>query len=302
MILVAGEALVDLAVRSDCSVEAHLGGGPFNSARALGRLGVPVGFLGRLSTDAFGRRARAALVEDGVDLGCVVGTDDPTTLALAELDERGTATYRFYTDGTSVPGLTVDEALARLPATVDAVHVGTLGLVLEPLATASEAVVRRLGGDALVLVDPNVRPAVLRDPEAYRARLARIVALADVVKVSDEDLAWLAPGATPEAAAQALLAAGARTVFVTLGGEGALVIGPGFSERVAAPSVVVADTIGAGDAFAGGLLAWWHEHGHPDLATPTAARDAAAFACAVAAATVARPGADPPRRAELPGG
>jgi fructokinase len=298
VIVVVGEALVDLAVHPDGTVGAHLGGGPFNTARTLGRLDVPVAFLGRLSTDAFGRRLRDALAADGVSLDGIALCDEPTTLALAELDQHGAATYRFYVEGTSVPGLTTAHALAVLPP-LEALHVGTLGLVLEPLADATTALVDRLAGDALVMVDPNVRPGVIGDEAAYRARLDRVLAQADVVKVSDDDLAWLAPGVAPEDAARRILDIGAGVVMVTLGARGALVVGAGFAEAVRGPDVTVADTIGAGDAFAGGVLAWWHDNGWPELTDAPSAVAATAFACRVAAATVARPGADPPRRADL---
>jgi fructokinase len=299
MIVVVGEALVDLTLSADGALAAHLGGGPYNTARALGRLGVPVSYLGRLSTDAFGRRLRAALDADGVGLDSVLSTDDPTTLALAELDERGQASYRFYLDGTSVPGVEPHRALAALPADPAAVHVGTLALAVEPFARASEAVVERLAGRALVLVDPNVRPAIIRDRAAYLARLERVLARADVVKVSDEDLQWLWPGTPPDEAGRSVLALGPRLVLVTMGGAGALVLAREGVASVPAPVVAVVDTIGAGDTFAAGVLAWWHDNGRPDLGVLGAATEATRFAVQVAAVTVARAGADPPRRADL---
>ena len=299
MIVVVGEALVDLVRRVDGSISAHPGGGPFNTARTLGRLGRPVTFLGRLSNDAFGRQLRAELTADGVGDATAPDTDDPTTLALAQLDEGGAATYHFYVQGTSVPGLTPDDALTLVPAQVDALHVGTLGLVLEPFAVAAEALVDRLAGSALVLVDPNVRPILITDRSGYLARLERIVAKADVLKVSDEDLAWLAPGVEPITAARRLLDQGAGLVLVTLGANGATAVGPGFAEHVDAPAVDVIDTIGAGDSFAGAVLAWWEEHDRPSLADATTARAAVAFAVRVAAITCSRAGANPPWRYEL---
>ena len=174
MILVGGEALVDLVVRDGDEVGAHLGGGPFNCARTLGRLEQPVAYLGRLSSDRFGCRLRAQLEEDGVSLAAVVATEDPTTLALAELDAQSAATYRFYASGTSVPGLTPEAALEVLPERVEMVHAGTLGLVYEPTAQALEAVIERVAGDALVMLDLNCRPSAIDDPEGYRARLQRL--------------------------------------------------------------------------------------------------------------------------------
>ena len=168
VIVVGGEALVDLVVGGDDELAGHLGGGPFNCARTLGRLEQPVAYLGRISSDRFGARLREALRADGVSLEAVVDTEDPTTLALAELDEEGAATYRFYFEGTSVPGLTPEAALSVLPERVGMIHVGTLGLVFEPVADALEAVVAQ-AGDALVMVDLNIRPHGHR----RRGRLSR---------------------------------------------------------------------------------------------------------------------------------
>ena len=207
-IVVGGEALVDLVAGGGGELDAHLGGGPFNCARTLGRLEQPVAYLGRISNDRFGVQLRERLEADGVALDCVVATDDPTTLALAELDEEGAATYRFYVDGTSVPGLTPEAALATLPERVEMVHVGTLGLVYEPTAAALEAVVEKVAGEALVMVDLNIRPLAVPDPEAYRARIDRLLPRTDVVKASDDDLAWLDPDRAAIDVARELLSAG----------------------------------------------------------------------------------------------
>ena len=158
VILVCGEALYDLVYDGEDDLQGHPGGGPFNTARTIGRLGQPVAYLGRLSTDRFGTRLERMLAADGVRLDAVVRTDEPTTLALAEIDETGSARYRFYERATSAPGLTPEVALASLPPAVGILHVGTLGLTLEPMATALEAVVEELSGQALVMVDPNIRP------------------------------------------------------------------------------------------------------------------------------------------------
>jgi fructokinase len=301
LILIAGEALIDLVPVGDGTLAAHPGGGPFNTARALGRLERPVAYLGRISTDRFGAELAGALAADGVRLDVHVRTDDPTTLALVELDAHGVGQYRFYTEGTAAPGLTEADALGALPAAVGYLHVGTLGLVLEPMAAALEALAGALSGRALVMVDPNCRPAIIADPPGYRSRLARVLAGADVVKVSEEDLAWLAPGVPAASAARALLGQGPAVVLLTRGGDGALVLSGEGEQTVSAPPVEVVDTIGAGDAFSGGWLAWWSEQGfgRAELADAGAIADATAFACRVAALTCARAGASPPRRAEL---
>jgi fructokinase len=301
MIVVAGEALFDLVLEGTDQLEAHPGGGPFNTARTLGRLEQPVSYLGRLSTDRFGTRLRQLLIEDRVHLDTVVATEDPTTLALAELDPTGAARYRFYATGTSAAGLTTDAALRALPSRVEILHVGTLGLVLEPTATATEAVVEQLAGRALIAVDPNCRPSIIDDEAAYRARLRRILARADLVKVSEEDVAWLDPGRPPVEAARALLEGGAPAAVLTRGGDGAVAITPAAEVAVPAPPAKVVDTIGAGDAFGGGFLAWWRRagFGREQLSDLGAVVEATRFACLVAGRTVERAGASPPRLAEL---
>jgi fructokinase len=300
-IVVGGEALVDLVAGGGGELDAHLGGGPFNCARTLGRLEQPVAFMGRISSDRFGVRMRERLEEDGVSLDAVVGTEDPTTLALAELDAEGAATYRFYVEGTSAPGLTVEDALRVLPAEVEMLHVGTLGLVFEPTAGALEAVVERVAGSALVMVDLNIRPPVIREPDAYRARIARLLPRTHVVKASDDDLAWLDPDRGAVDAARALVAAGPPVVLVTRGGKGVTVVTAGAAVDVPALPVQVVDTIGAGDAFGGGFLAWWRRAGlgTDGLRDDDAVIEATRFACVVAGRTVERAGASPPRLAEL---
>jgi fructokinase len=301
VILVGGEALYDLVVDGSEDLRGHPGGGPFNTARTIGRLRQPVAYLGRLSTDRFGTTLERMLAADGVRLDAVVRTEEPTTLALAEIDETGSAEYRFYERATSAPGLTPAVALAALPPAVGILHVGTLGLVLEPMATALEAVVDELSGRALVAVDPNVRPWVIADGDDYRRRLRRVLARADVVKVSEEDVAWLDPQRTPAAAARALLELGPAVVLLTRGADGAVAVTATADTPVRAPKVSVVDTIGAGDAFGGGFLAWWRSQGlgRNDLADGDLVVEATRFAAFVAARTCERAGASPPFLEEL---
>src|SRR3954466_10504192 len=259
--VVGGEALVDLVPHQAGELRAHVGGGPYNTARTLGRLDQDVHFLGCLSDDGFGALLRAQLREDDVRLDTVVETPLPTTLALAELDVRGAATYRFYSEGTSAPALEPEAALATLPERVDMLHVGTLGLVMEPTAIALQAVVEAVADRALIMVDPNCRPTFIPDRGTYRRSLAATLALAHVVKVSNDDLEYMEPGVDPVRAARNLLEDGPTVALVTLGGEGALVVTAGDETVVAAPKIDVVDTIGAGDAFGGGFLAYWRMKG-----------------------------------------
>jgi fructokinase len=301
--VVVGEALVDLVVALDGTVTAHLGGGPFNAARSAGRLGAPVSFLARVSDDRFGAMIRESLAADGVDLSAIVTTTDPTTLAVAELDERGAATYRFHLVDTSAPGLTVDDALECVPDDVSVLCLGTLGLLLSPLADASVALAESWHGRAALVVDPNIRTALLgADDHDYRRRLDAVMALADVVKVSDDDLAWITPTLSADDGAQALVERGARTVVVTRGSAGATAFGrDGLRVDVPGQSVVVVDTIGAGDAFVGALVARLVAEGDGWLDDATRLAEVVSFANQVAAITVSRAGASPPTLAELSG-
>lgn len=302
-IVVGGEALVDVVLGDSGSLTGHPGGGPFNAARTIGRLEQPAAYLGRLSSDRFGTRLRDELRADGVRLDAVVPTDDPTTLALAEIGADGSARYRFYAEGTSVPGLTVDAALAALPDPVGMVHVGSLGLVFEPVAAALEAVVSARAGSALVAIDLNCRPVAIRDPDAYRRRVGRMLGDCHVVKASDDDLAWFDPERPAGDAARALLERGPRVALVTAGERGAIVVTRDAEVAVPAPRVRVVDTIGAGDAFGGAFLAWWRRRGlgTDELGRPDLVVEAAGFACLVAARTCERAGAVPPRLSELGG-
>jgi fructokinase len=296
--LVAGEALFDLWLDADGEVRGRPGGGPFNTARTLGRLGRRVTYLGALSSDGLGRRLRTHLAEDGVALDAVVNSSAPSTLALADIDERGTACYGFWRDGTAASSLLPEAALAAIPAGVTTLHIGTLGLVFEPMAAAMEAIAVRLAPQALIVVDPNVRPAAIDDEQGYRERLGRVLALATVVKVSDEDVAWLFPGMVMEDAARALLRQGPKIVLVTRGADGVTVLTASACRRVSAPKVRVADTIGAGDAFTGGFLAAWRPpRGVAD--DLDAAVEAAAYGALVASMTCERVGASPPTLNEV---
>jgi fructokinase len=301
VIVVAGEALVDIVAGRDGGLVGHPGGGPYNVARTVGRLEQPAAFLGRLSSDGFGVRLRRELEADGVGMNSVVATDAPTTLALVELDEAGHAVYRFYAAGTSAPGLTLEAASGALPGRLEAFYVGTLGLVFEPIASTLEQLVGQVGEDTLVTLDPNIRPAAIDDPAAYRARLDRILRRTDVLKVSHDDLEWLSPGHPPADAARQLLQRGPTVALVTLGEEGALAVNSEQVAAVEAPRLEVVDTIGAGDAFMGAFLADWRARGlgRADLDSREELVESTRFACRVAAITCSRAGANPPRRAEL---
>jgi len=277
------------------------GGGPFNTARALARLGVPTAFLGRLSDDAFGRELADLLVSDGASLALSSVGSEPTTIAVAEVDSAGLAEYEFLVEGTAAPNLTLDMVPERLSPDVRAIHLGTLGLVLQPIASTLVELVRRERDGRVVMIDPNIRLGLVSDGE-YRDRLQEMISQSTIVKASNADLAWLYPEMSYEDAADRILGEGARLVVVTLGAQGAFAAHRGFHLAVDAVHVDVVDTIGAGDAFGAALLAWLHDHEkiQPDLHLEREeVKGALEFACLAAALTCARAGADPPWKSEM---
>jgi fructokinase len=304
-VIVMGEALVDLVVPpgplGTTLVSAALGGAPFNTARVCGRLGAPVSFVGAVSDDRFGSRIVAQLDADGVDVTMVQRVPEPTTLAAAEVDDRGAAAYRFYLQGTSAPHLTSVPVLGPH----DIVFTGGLGLVLEPMADTVTAAILAAPDGALVIVDVNCRPLATPDPDGFRDRVDRVLARADVVKVSDDDLAFLRPGVAVLDAATSIAGQGPAAVLVTRGGDGVSVVTAAGVVTVPVEPLGAADivdTIGAGDAFGGGFVSWWVRTGRSraDLGDVDVVSDAVRAANHVARIVCTRQGADPPWRTELP--
>ncbi|MEU1514976.1 carbohydrate kinase [Streptomyces sp. NPDC005811] len=308
-ITVVGECVADAFTDPARSTPGRLaldvlpGGGPANTAVALARLGTPTRFLGRLSDDVFGALFRDHLSASGVDLTDAVTTPEPSTLAIADLDDDGQATYSFFADGAADWQWTADELSTTTPADTVAVHTGSLALIRPPGGSHIEEHLAQAREHATVSIDPNVRP-LLVPPAAYRQRLPHWCVLADILRLSEDDLALLLPDATPEQACDTWHAAGVPLVIVTLGGRGALASLHGARISVPAPTVDVVDTIGAGDAFTAGLLhrltALGHLGGRLDALTPEDTADACAFAARVAALTCSVPGANPPWADSLP--
>jgi fructokinase len=301
VVLVCGEALVDVLENGDGTRRQAPGGGPFNTARALARLGVPTAFLGHLSTDSSGRELAALLRSDGVNLDLTSTGPEPTTMAIASFHGDGLAEYEFVAEGTSAPNLTMAMVPDELPARIKAIHVGTLGLALQPMASTLAALIQRESGRLLIMLDPNIRAAASSDPD-YRDRLQSAIPHTTIVKASVEDMAWLYPGLDYRSAAKRILASGVRLVVVTLGIDGAFGATGDSSVAVAAPAVEVVDTVGAGDTFGAALLARLYDL---DLVGPNLKLDhrqlesALRFACMAASITCTRAGADPPHRSEL---
>jgi fructokinase len=301
-VVVAGDALIDLTptttVRGHLAYVPHPGGSCLNIAVGLRRLGVPTAFLARLSSDAFGQMLRNHLVASDVQPGYFVDTDDLTTLAAVHLRD-GQATYSFHAVGAADRGL-LPEHLRPLPAG-SALHLGSIALMLEPVASTLERLLRQEAGHRAVSLDPNVRPSLIQNREAYLHRFEGWVQLVDIVKLSAEDLSWLYPDRSEKKVVAEWHTAGIPLVIVTHGEDGASASTPWAAARVPAPSVAVVDTVGAGDAFMSGALAHLHQRrllARDALRSLDAAglTDLLETACLVAADTCTRAGAEPPRR------
>lgn len=300
--IVVGEALVDVVRAAGSSATAeHPGGSPMNVAYGLGRLGHDVTLLTRFGDDAHGELLRDHLEQAAVQLFPGTVDDDPTSVARAEIDAEGKASYEFDLVW-HVPEVTVPDDVAL-------VHTGSIGAAVSPGAETVLELLRRVRGRATTSYDPNVRSTFFDSREQALALVERFVDAADVVKASDEDLAWLLPGEDPEVVAHRWQTRGPALVVVTRGGAGAIAVSGAGTLHVPAPQVDVVDTVGAGDAFMSGLLHALAEHdllgaqGLPRLRHLGLGTLEALVATAIRSASItcSRAGANPPTRAELAG-
>lgn len=309
MILSIGEALIDFVPgRSEGGREAFMpvpGGCPYNTAIAAARLGVPAGYLGRLSTDMFGDQLVANLQRNHVHTGFIGRADQPSTLAFVRRDKLGNARYAFYSTGSADRSLSDADLPQPFPRNVRALQFGSISMVLEPSASTIAGLLEREAGKRVLSFDPNVRDSLIPDRDAYREWFEKLTALSTIVKISDDDLEWIYPDSDIDSCASRLLSLGADLVVLTRGADGASAHTAEEVARVPAVNAAVSDTIGAGDSFHGALLAWLHDR---DLLTVEAVagltRDdlqaALQYAGTVAAITCSREGADPPYLEDLP--
>lgn len=312
-VLAVGEALVDEVHRPDGSNAEHPGGSIANVALTLGRLSREVRLATWLGADARGDLVRAWLADS--DVALVPGSDgaERTSVAVATLDESGSATYDFdlawRVPAEALPGAdTSTEASARVGGSdALAIHTGSIAAILEPGATEVRQVLEAARTTSTTTYDPNARPAIMGSADEVRPRVEALVQLSDVVKVSDEDLGWLYPGTDPVAVARDWQRGTPALVVVTFGGKGAVAVSDAGAVEAVAPRVEVVDTVGAGDSFMGALIdgLWEHDLLGADRRPALNAVDLATVqrildrCCAVAAITVSRAGANPPRRAEV---
>ncbi|WP_306029767.1 carbohydrate kinase [Stappia sp. MMSF_3263] len=306
MILVCGEALFDLFAEEDgerLTLDARIGGSPFNVAVGLARLETPAAYFGGLSRDFLGRRLKAALEREGVDTSLVVDSDAPTTLSLVGLDAVGSPAYSFCGEGAADRMISPAD-IPDLPEAIDTVHLGSFSALVPTIGDTLLSLAAREHGRRMIAYDPNIRPTVVADLDAWRNRISVLLPHVDLLKISAEDVETLYPGADPLALARDWLEHGPALVVITRGGDGAL----GVTARTVASDqgqrVTVADTVGAGDTYQAALLARLGETvGRTRAALKGLDAETLAgllaYAGRAAAITCTRRGADLPRRADL---
>ncbi|MBA1141362.1 carbohydrate kinase family protein [Mesorhizobium neociceri] len=306
MILCCGEALIDMLPRTTTQGEPafapYVGGAVFNTAIALGRLGAPAGFFSGLSSDLFGGQFREALGASKVSSTYAHTSPRPTTLAFVRLT-NGQATYTFYDENTAGRMLTTED-LPELGAEIEAMLFGAISLISDPAGAAYEEFMKREHQRRVMMLDPNIRPNFIPDKAKHLRRIRSMMAMADIVKLSDEDLHWFGEAGSHEDVIRNWLDRGPKLIVVTHGSEGAVGYSREHKVTVMPQKVEVVDTVGAGDTFNAGILASLHEQGlltKADIGglSEDAIRQALALGAKAAAVTVSRAGANPPWRHEI---
>src|SRR5210317_667338 len=303
MFLACGDALYDVfpgesASTGEITLNATVGGSPLNVAIGLARLGNPTGYLTANSKDALGQKLARHLEANGISTEFLAPSDLNTSLAMIALNEQGHPSYSFYLEGCADVSLRQDQFPE--PSQFTAISLGSYSTVVEPIASTLEWFAGQARQHALIAYDPNVRPSIQPDAKVWQARVEQLGKLAHVMKLSDEDIAFLAPGATIEEYANSCLKLGPQWVFVTKGGEGSEVFGQnGQHFNVAAPKISVKDTVGAGDTFQAAMIHEIFEQGGPDNLEQLDAERVCRFASYAAALTCERVGGDLPTRAAI---
>jgi fructokinase len=294
---VVGEVLIDLIPDAEHQVSV-VGGGPANTAKALARLGVKTHFIDGISNDEYGQIAKAELISANVSLDYAQYSNKPTSTAKVTLSSSGSASYEFVIENTA----TFDFSHQWLPDPQNIkpslLHVGTLATVIEPGASVLFEWAQRVAHVAPIVFDPNIRPAVLGNRDAYVKKVEKWVAISSAVKVSDEDLHWLYPGEAINEIANNWLEVGVELVVITLGDKGIIAYRKNEQISVDAVKVVVADTVGAGDTVGAVLVDAIVKNGLERL-TGEVLKSMLSRATKAAAITVSRIGANPPSKEEI---
>ncbi len=318
MILVAGESLMDIfpveagqgeGAHQGMIFRAHAGGSPFNVAMAIGRLGVPVQYLCPLSRDRFGEVLANTLKESRVDIELCPRTEMATTLGFVDTSQAdGSARYVFYTDNTAGCGLRKEDLPTPIPPQIRALHFGSFSIGTDPIGHALESLKQAGQNGRVISVDPNIRPFLIRDREAYETRLASFLDFATLIKLSDEDLEWMHPGMTSEQCCARYLSKSARLVVVTRGSRGLLICNRHHQVTLPAASVDVIDTVGAGDTCQAAILTWLTRQQVLEADDAGAALDAldeeqlrhlGSYAVKASGITCSRAGCNPPWQTEM---
>lgn len=324
MIVCCGEALIDMVPvkvpagkkpDTETGFLPYPGGSPYNTALTLGRLGVPVQFLGRLSRDFFGEHLMARLIQNQVRIDFIIRSGEPSTLAFVHIEAGKEPQYVFYTEGTADRSLRPRDIPGRLPKETRCILFGSIAMTLEPVASAIESLIFRehtskQGRERLLIsLDPNIRPFMIPDRKAYIHRFETWLRVVSILKMSAEDLAYIYPDRDRDAAVERVLSRGVRLVLLTQGAAGALALLRGEGDEVLQVQVpgfpvTVADTIGAGDTFHGAFIAWLELHDRlspSQVASLTRAElsEALGFANKAASLVCTRYGANPPTLAEV---
>ena len=299
-IWVCGEVLIDLIPDGSGERTPHVGGGPANTAKALARLGHDVQFIDGISNDKYGQMSEKELLDDEVKLDLALKSDKPTCLAIITLNENGGASYQFEIDGTA----TFDFSAEWLPDPSRykplVLHIGTLVTVIQPGADVLFEWALQVAEFAPIVFDPNVRSVVMSDHEKYVEAVERWVSISSVVKVSDDDMAWLYPDQRYEAVAKRWIDAGAALVVVTRGASGLVGLTADGSVEVPGVKVEVADTVGAGDTVGAIIVEAMIEKGILNLSGDVL-KSVLHRAAVAAGITCSRKGAQPPYKHELKG-
>ena len=294
---VVGEVLIDL-IPDGSGRKPIVGGGPANTAKALSKIGIDTQFIDGISTDEYGQMAKNDLVNAGVKLDYVKYSDKPTCLAIVSLSDSGSATYEFVIENTSTFDFTPDwlpNPQTEKPALL---HIGTLATAIEPGASVLYEWAKSVGKIAPIVFDPNIRPAVLGNRDEYLKKVEKWVVISSAVKVSDEDLHWLYPGGVINEIANNWLELGVELVVVTLGEKGITAYRKNEQISVDALTVVVADTVGAGDTV-GAILAEAIVKDGLSILSGAKLEMMLKRAAKAASITVSRSGANPPTLKEI---
>jgi fructokinase len=297
-IWVCGEVLIDLIPGADGVRVPHVGGGPANTAKALARLGLDAHFIDGISTDEYGVAARKELLDDEVKLDLALTSEKPTCLAIITLDANGSASYEFKIEGTA----TFDFSESWLPdpsrSKPNVLHIGTLVTVIQPGADVLYDWAIKVAEFAPIVYDPNIRPSVMGDRDEYQASVEKWAAISSVIKVSDDDMAWLYPGIEYSDVAKRWIADGAALVVVTRGANGIVGFTADGVVEVPGVKIEVADTVGAGDTVGAIIVEAMVEKGIINL-TGDVLKSTLHRAAVAAGITCSRKGAQPPYKHEL---